>query len=109
MIEFHSLNPPQPSFEKGGSSSLFKCEKNYLVRGGRLKKKVIDSVVKSPTVKWGFYLGNKISLLRKTQSDTVNSDESITAERLLNVLSQMPDDFYEEERTDEPPQEKEEL
>ncbi|MBP2544535.1 hypothetical protein [Acinetobacter guillouiae] len=27
----------------------------------------------------------------------------------LNVLSQMPDDFYEEERTDEPPQEREEL
>jgi len=57
----------------------------------------------------GFYLGNKMSLLRKTQSDTVNSDESITAERLLNVLSQMPDDFYEEETTDEPPQEREEL
>ncbi len=64
---------------------------------------------KIPTVQWGFYLGNKMSLLRKTQSDTVNSDESITAERLLNVLSQMPDDFYEEERTDEPPQEREEL
>ena len=50
-----------------------------------------------------------MSLLRKTQSDTVNPDESITAERLLNGLLQMPDDFYEEERTDEPPQEREEL
>lgn len=50
-----------------------------------------------------------MSLLRKTQSDAVNSDEPITAESLLNVLSQMPDDFYEEERTDEPPQEREEL
>ncbi|MFW1955524.1 hypothetical protein ACG91D_08070 [Acinetobacter guillouiae] len=50
-----------------------------------------------------------MSLLRKTQSDTVNSDESITAERLLNGLLQMPDDFYEEERTDEPSQEREEL
>jgi len=50
-----------------------------------------------------------MSLLRKTQSDMVNSDESITAERLLNVLSQMSDDFYEEERTDEPPQEREDL
>lgn len=36
-------------------------------------------------------------------------NEPITAERLLDVLSQMPDDFYEEERTDEPPQEREEL
>lgn len=36
-------------------------------------------------------------------------EEPITAEHLLNVLSQMPDDFYEEERTDEPPQEREEL
>lgn len=34
-------------------------------------------------------------------------EEPITAERLLNVLSQMPDDFYEEDRTDEPPQERE--
>ena len=57
----------------------------------------------------GFLFGNKMSLLRKTQSDTVNSDESITAERLLDVLSQMPDDFYEEERTDEPAQEREDL
>ena len=36
-------------------------------------------------------------------------EEPITAERLLNVLLQMPDDFYEEERTDDPPQEREEL
>ncbi|ENV18353.1 hypothetical protein F964_01678 [Acinetobacter guillouiae NIPH 991] len=36
-------------------------------------------------------------------------EEPITAERLLNVLLQMPDDFYEEERTDEPPQEREEF
>lgn len=33
-------------------------------------------------------------------------EELITAEHLLNVLSQMPDDFYEEDRTDEPPQER---
>lgn len=36
-------------------------------------------------------------------------EEPITAERLLNVLLQMPDDFYEKERTDEPSQEREEL
>jgi len=47
-----------------------------------------------------------MSLLRKTQSDTVNSDESITADRLFKVLAQMPDDFYAEERVDEPPQER---
>lgn len=34
-------------------------------------------------------------------------EELITAEHLLNVLLQMPDDFYEEDRTDEPPQERE--
>lgn len=34
-------------------------------------------------------------------------EEPITAERLFNVLSQMPDDFYEEDRNDEPPQERE--
>jgi hypothetical protein len=50
-----------------------------------------------------------MSLLRKTQSDIVNSDEPITAECLLNILSQMPDDFYEEDRTDEPPQERESI
>jgi len=78
-------------------------------QGGRLRKKGIEIVEKNPYCSVGFLFGNKMSLLRKTQSDTVNSDESITAERLLNVLSQMPDDFYEEERTDEPPQEREEL
>jgi len=50
-----------------------------------------------------------MSLLRETQTDILDFDEPITAECLLNVLSQMPDDFYKEERTDEPPQEREEL
>jgi hypothetical protein len=42
-----------------------------------------------------------------TENDPENSYKSMIVERLLNVLSQMPDDFYEEDRTDEPPQERE--
>ena len=41
--------------------------------------------------------------------EVILREKPITAERLFNVLAQMPDDFYEEERVDQPPQEREEF
>ncbi|MBJ8453750.1 hypothetical protein I6M90_17670 [Acinetobacter bereziniae] len=41
------------------------------------------------------------------ENDPENPYKSMIVGHLLNVLSQMPDDFYEEDRTDEPPQERE--
>lgn len=36
-------------------------------------------------------------------------DETIGIEKLFRSLSEMPSDFYSEDRIDEPPQEREEL
>ena len=47
-------------------------------------------------------------ILPKIEENTVY-DETINIEKLYRLLSEMPDDFYEEERTDEPPQEREDL
>ncbi|WP_165382058.1 hypothetical protein [Acinetobacter sp. WCHAc060025] len=41
--------------------------------------------------------------------ENVLQDETIGIEKLFNSLSEMPFDFYSEEREDEPPQEREEL
>ncbi|OEY91849.1 virulence factor [Acinetobacter proteolyticus] len=41
--------------------------------------------------------------------EVILREKPITAERLFNLLAQMPDDFYEEERVDQPPQEREEF
>lgn len=45
-------------------------------------------------------LGNK---------ENIFQDQAIKVEKLFNLLSEMPSDFYSEERIDEPPQEREEL
>ncbi|MCH4243979.1 hypothetical protein [Acinetobacter gerneri] len=41
--------------------------------------------------------------------ENVLQNEIIGIEKLFNLLSEMPSDFYSEERIDEPPQEREEL
>lgn len=44
-----------------------------------------------------------------TENDPENLYKSMIVEHFLNILSQMPDDFYEEDRTDELPQERESI
>jgi len=47
LIEFYSLNPPQPSFEKEGVL-LFLKMRSITSQGGRLRKKGIEIVEKRP-------------------------------------------------------------
>jgi antitoxin VapB len=50
--------------------------------------------------------GTEVEIFRRGD-EVILREKPITAEYLLNVLAQMPDDFYAEERVDEPPQERE--
>ncbi|MBE9402126.1 AbrB/MazE/SpoVT family DNA-binding domain-containing protein [Acinetobacter albensis] len=50
--------------------------------------------------------GTEVDIFRRGD-EVVLREKPITVERFFDVLAQMPDDFYAEERVDEPPQERE--
>ncbi|EPG35395.1 MULTISPECIES: antitoxin [Acinetobacter] len=52
--------------------------------------------------------GTEVEIFRRGD-EVILREKPITAEHLFNVLAQMPDDFYAEERVDQPPQEREEF
>lgn len=52
--------------------------------------------------------GTEVEIFRRGD-EVVLREKPITVDRLFNVLAQMPNDFYAEERVDEPPQEREEF
>jgi antitoxin VapB len=52
--------------------------------------------------------GNEVEIFRRGD-EVILREKPVTAERFFEVLAQMPNDFYSEERVDEPPQEREEL
>ena len=41
--------------------------------------------------------------------EVILREKPVTADRLFSILAKMPSDFYFEERTDEPPQERDEV
>ncbi|MHC5171549.1 antitoxin [Acinetobacter johnsonii] len=52
--------------------------------------------------------GTEVEIFRRGD-EVVLREKPITVDRLFKVLAQMPNDFYAEERVDEPPQEREEF
>lgn len=50
--------------------------------------------------------GTEVEIFRRGD-EVILREKPVTAERLFQVLAQMPKDFYAEERVDEPPQERE--
>lgn len=57
-------------------------------------------------------LGIKMSMGKETLTtvkENVLQNETIKIEKLFKSLTEMPSDFYSEERIDEPPQKREEL
>ncbi|QIO06787.1 antitoxin [Acinetobacter shaoyimingii] len=52
------------------------------------------------------FKGKEVEIFRRGD-EVVLREKSVTAEHFFQVLAQMPDDFYSDERVDEPPQERE--
>ena len=52
--------------------------------------------------------GTEVEIFRRGD-EVVLREKPITVDRLFKVLAQMPNDFYAEERVDEPLQEREEF
>ena len=52
--------------------------------------------------------GTEVEIFRRGD-EVILREKPVTAERLFQVLADMPKDFYAEERVDEPPQEREEF
>lgn len=52
--------------------------------------------------------GTEVEIFRRGD-DVILREKPVTVDRLFKVLAQMPNDFYAEERLDEPPQEREEF
>ncbi|OOW08744.1 antitoxin [Acinetobacter sp. MF4642] len=52
--------------------------------------------------------GTEVEIFRRGD-EVILREKSVTVDRLFKVLAQMPNDFYAEERVDEPPQEREEF
>ena len=52
--------------------------------------------------------GTEVEIFRRGD-DVILREKPVTVDRLFKVLAQMPNDFYAEERVDEPPQEREEF
>lgn len=52
--------------------------------------------------------GAEVEIFRRGD-EVILREKPITAEHFFKVLAQMPEDFYAEERVDEPPQEREEF
>ena len=52
--------------------------------------------------------GTEVEIFRRGD-EVILREKPITVDRLFKVLAQMPNDFYAEERVDEPPQEREEF
>jgi len=50
--------------------------------------------------------GTEVEIFRRGD-EVILREKPVTVDRLFKVLAQMPDDFYAEERVDEPPQERE--
>ena len=50
--------------------------------------------------------GTEVEIFRRGD-EVILREKTITAEQLFKVFAQMPDEFYAEERMDEPPQERE--
>ena len=50
--------------------------------------------------------GTEVEIFRRGD-DVILREKPVTVDRLFKVLAQMPNDFYAEERVDEPPQERE--
>ena len=52
--------------------------------------------------------GTEVEIFRRGDEEILR-EKPVTVDRLFKVLAQMPNDFYAEERVDEPPQEREEF
>lgn len=52
--------------------------------------------------------GTEVEIFRRGD-EVILREKLVTVDRLFKVLAQMPNDFYAEERVDEPPQEREEF
>ena len=52
--------------------------------------------------------GTEVEIFRRGD-EVILREKPVTVDRLFKVLAQMPNDFYAEERVDEPPQEREEF
>ena len=52
--------------------------------------------------------GTEVEIFRRGD-EVILREKPVTVDRLYKVLAQMPNDFYAEERVDEPPQEREEF
>ena len=52
--------------------------------------------------------GTEVEIFR-LGDEVILREKPVTVDRLFKVLAQMPNDFYAEERVDEPPQEREEF
>ena len=52
--------------------------------------------------------GTEVEIFRRGD-EVILREKPVTVDRLFKVLEQMPNDFYAEERVDEPPQEREEF
>ena len=50
--------------------------------------------------------GTEVEIFRRGD-EVILREKPVTVDRLFKVLAQMPNDFYAEERVDEPPQERE--
>ena len=50
--------------------------------------------------------GKEVEIFRRGD-EVILREKPVTAERFFQLLAQMPDDFYSEERVDELPQERE--
>ena len=49
--------------------------------------------------------GTEVEIFRRGD-EVILREKPVTVDRLFKVLAQMPNDFYAEERVDEPPQER---
>lgn len=54
------------------------------------------------------FKGTEVEIFRRGD-EVILREKPVTVDRLFKVLAQMPNDFYAEERVDEPPQEREEF
>ena len=54
------------------------------------------------------FKGTEVEIFRRGD-EVIQLEKQFTVDRLFKVLAQMQNDFYEEERVDEPPQEREEF
>ena len=52
--------------------------------------------------------GTEVEIFRRGD-EVILREKPVTVDRLFKVLAQMPNDFYAEERVNEPPQEREEF